>query len=319
MFRHLASWLFAAVMLSQCASPAKSVPPTLEKESWKVSDGKELPYTRWPADPAKPDSPRAVIICVHGLSGAASDFWPVGESLELKNFAIYGMQLRGQGNDPDQSTRGDIQASGRWLADLQDFTLAVRGKHPHVPILWYGESLGSLIVVHTLASLPADSPARPSAVVLSSPVINFRQELPFWKYWTFRTVACLLPGKRVALESLGESEVKVTNNTTHRQQMEKTPHYVEHFTLRLFREVEKLVRRADEAAAQCTLPILVFYTPNDVFTSREQVEFFFHKLGSADKQKVFYPESYHLLLHDKDRPNVLRDLEAWLDQKIPAR
>ena len=34
--------------------------------------------------------------------------------------------------------------------------------------------------------------------------------------------------------------------------------------------------------------------------------------ASADKQFALFPESYHLLLHDHDKAEVLARIEAWL-------
>ncbi len=274
-----------------------------------------MPYTRWPAvaKPA-PRAPKAIIICVHGLSGAASDFWPAGEMLESQQMLVYGVQLRGMGNDPDKSQRGNVPSAQRWQDDLIEFTKQVRLKHPQVPIFWYGESLGSLIVIHSLAELGRSELV--AGVILSAPVIAFRNGLPAWKYWPIRFLTSLWPGKRISLESLGDREVKVTSQTTHKQQMEHTPHYVEFFTLRLFRAVDKMVRSSPSEAQKINLPILLLYTPNDVFTSASQVEAFYEQLGSQDKQKICYPQSFHLILHDVDRANVLQALDHWLQAQV---
>ena len=314
MARSLPFLLVATGLLCQCAQVKKPVSPTLSATQFTASDGKAMPYGRWPSDASKPTRPRAVIICVHGLSGAASDFWPVGEKFSTQEMVIYGVQLRGMGNDPEKRERGNIATGELWVSDLLSFTQRVHERHPGVPIFWYGESLGSLIVVHAAATLPGQAPLV-SGIILSSPVIAYRHELPAWKYWLIRTLAAVWPGKRVSLESLGDQEVRVTGGTTHKQQMQKTPHYVEFFTLRLFRAVDKLVRSSNEMAPLVKPPLLLFYTPNDVFTTQQQVEHFYELLGSAPKEKIFYPQSYHLILHDVDRDRTLVELERWLGSR----
>ena len=299
--------LAVAGFLCQCAH-VKTVPPALTATEFTASDGKSMPYARWAAE-APP--PKAVVICVHGLSGAASDFWPVGERFPKKEVIVYGLQLRGMGNDPDKKERGNIARGELWISDLLSFTQLVHQRHPKLPIIWYGESLGSLIVINAAAALPDGSPLV-SGIVLSSPVIGFRQELPAWKYCLIRTLVAILPGKRISLESLGDREVKVTGYSTHKQQMEKTPHYVEFFSLRLFRAIDKMVRRSEATAPRVRAPLLLLYTPNDIFTTREQIESFYAKIGSGDKSKIFLPNSYHLILHDVDRDQTLIDLENWL-------
>ena len=299
--------LAVAGFLCQCAH-VKTVPPALTATEFTASDGKSMPYARW-ATEAPP--PKAVIICVHGLSGAASDFWPVGERFPKKEIIVYGLQLRGMGNDPDKKEHGNIARGELWVSDLLAFTQLVCQRHPKLPIIWYGESLGSLIVINAAAALPDGSPLV-SGIVLSSPVIGFRQKLPAWKYCLIRSLVAIHPGKRISLESLGDREVKVTGYSTHKQQMEKTAHYVEFFSLRLFRAIDKMVRRSQATASRVRAPLLLLYTPNDVFTSREQIESFYARISAADKSKIFLPNSYHLILHDVDRDQTLIDLENWL-------
>jgi len=285
--------------------------------SWTCRDGKVLPCKEWPGTPRKP---RAVVICVHGLSGAASDFWPVGESFPALGYAIYAMQLRGQGNDPDPRKRGDIANSRQWRQDLLDFTALVRQRHPGVPVHWFGESLGALIIIDTLASLPAGQ-QMVAGMILTTPVVELRGHLKpgFWKNLGLRGLILFTPNRRFSLEELGNSEVQVTSTTTHRGQMQHTEHYVKDFTLRLFGQIGKLIRRSGRSASRITVPSLVLYTPNDVLTSREGVEAFCERLASADKVKVFFPESYHLILHDRDRPAALRAIADWLGQRAPGR
>lgn len=310
----LALLLMAPLFFCQCAAPRARSQPALrmnpDASTWTCRDGKVLPFTHWPGAPAKP---RAVVICVHGLSGAASDFWPVGESFPGEGFAVYAMELRGQGYDPDPKMRGDIRSSLQWRRDLLDFTDLVSRKHAGAPVFWFGESLGALIVTDTLASLPAKQQTV-AGMILTSPVVEFRANLKlgFWKNLAVRTALVLCPARRISLERLGNSEVQVTSQTTHRQQMQHTPHYVKDFTLRLFAQIEKLVLRSGPAAAGINVPSLVFYTPNDALTPREGVEKFFSRLTSEDKASVFFPESYHLILHDQERSRALQVLLRWL-------
>ena len=174
--------LLMALTFSQCAAPRMaSRIPRMEPDltHWTCRDGKVLPCKHWPGPPAQP---RAVIICIHGLSGAASDFWPVGESFPAKGYAVYAVELRGQGHDPDRKARGDIRTAKQWRADLLDYTALVQQRHPGVPVYWFGESLGALIVIDTTASLPPGQKTV-AGILLTTPVVALRGNLKlgFWK------------------------------------------------------------------------------------------------------------------------------------------
>jgi alpha-beta hydrolase superfamily lysophospholipase len=271
-----------------------------------------MPFKYWPGEPRKP---QGVIICIHGLSGAASDFWPVGEAFPAKGYAVYGMQLRGQGNDPDPKMRGDIFSSQQWRQDLLELTALVHQRHPGVPVYWFGESLGALITIDAAGSLEPNQKVV-AGLILASPVVALRDNLKmsFLKNLAVRTLLRFSPGKRISLEALGNSEVRVTSGTTHREQMQHTPHYVRDFTLRLFGQIEKLMRGTDADARRIRIPVLVFYTPNDALTPHEAVEAFFSRLASRDRERVFFPNSFHLILHDVDRAEALHRLQEWLDE-----
>ncbi len=296
---------------TQAARPARQS-MDLVSSRWAARDGKVLPFTRWEPGPRKTT---AVVICIHGLSGAASDFWPVGEKLPGRGIAVYGLQLRGQGNDPDLKHRGDIRSRKQWLEDLEDFTLLVKRQHRGLPVFWYGESLGALIAVHTAAS--SGPRVHPQGIILSSPVIALREnlQLGLLKNFALRAMLNFLPGQKIALETLGNSEVQVTSHTTHRGQMQHTSHYVPSFSLRLFAEIEQLIKKAPEAAAQLDVPVLVLYTPHDPLVSQAAVETFYDRIPSPKKSKVFFPKSYHLILHDEERDRALKTVTGWLERR----
>ena len=279
---------------------------------WAARDGKVLPFTKWPGEPSPA---KGVIICIHGLSGAASDFWPVGDSLPKQGYAVYGMQLRGQGNDPDIKKRGDIRSKQQWINDLEDFTALVKRRHRSAPVYWYGESLGALIAIHTAAS--TDARHLPQGIILASPVVELRPNLrpdPL-KNFMIRAMLNFLPGGKISLETLGNAEVQVTSQTTHRHQMQHTAHYVPAFTFRLFAAIEQMINQAPDAATRLTVPVLVLYTPHDPLVPKEGVERFYDRIASPAKQAAFFPESYHLILHDKERDRALQTVRDWLERR----
>lgn len=308
-------FLFGPVLfLTQCATPGvpkrrAAMTMDLPAGRWAARDGKDMPFTKWTGDAP---TLKGVVICIHGLSGAASDFWPVGDTLPAQGFAVYGMQLRGQGNDPDPSKRGDIRSSQQWMNDLTDFTTLVKQRHHGLPIYWYGESLGALIAIHNSA---ISSPQlEPAGIILSSPVVKLRDNLKlgFFKNLLVRSTIKLFPGKKISIEALGNSELQVTSHTTHRQQMQHTAHYVHTFSLRLFAEIEKMIQGSGTAAQRMKVPVLVLYTPHDPLVSQEGVEEFFEKIDSPCKRKEFFPTSYHLILHDEERARAVRIVTQWL-------
>jgi acylglycerol lipase len=309
--------LAASMALSSCATaPSKPVKPSLGKDTWQSYDGKVMPYNGKPVPGTK--KPKAVVITVHGLSGAAMDFWMLEDDWPRRNMAVYGMQLRGQGNDPVKRDRGNIRRAEVWQQDLVTFHRLVQERYPGVPVFWYSESLGTLIALHALTDKMQDPREWPAGIIMSSPAAGLRLRPKGLRANMLYTAIATMPFLRVNLEKLGgvnDKDIRVTHDTTHGAQMAVTSHYVSHFSLRLLGQVDDMMRSVPDAAPRVKVPVLMLASPNDVIASQEQIHAFFEILGSHDKTIHWYLESYHLLLHDKQREQVLKDATEWVEAR----
>lgn len=305
----------AGVMLASCASPhPRRVQPSIGAAVWTSTDGKTMPWRS--TLPPRGAKVRAVVITIHGLSGAASDFWLLHERLPPRGYAVYGYELRGQGNDPEVKSRGDICSTTDWLRDLAAFDQLVRQRHPGLPVFWYGESLGSLIALHTAA---VDDP---DGLLLASPVAGLRVNVPPVERCLLKTGAAIAPRIRVTLGGLAgvrEDKIRVTSTSTHGGQMAKTPHHVASFSLRLLRGVGRMIDANAVAAARLRQPVVFLASPNDVMSAPDQVQALFRQIASSDKSLHWYTRSYHLLLHDVQHEDVVAGILKWLDQHTGAK
>lgn len=288
--------------------------PTLSGKSWVSSDGSEFPFTRWVAG----GRPERVVVAIHGLSGAASDFWPLGEYLSSRSTAVYSYELRGQGNDPQRDRIGDIRRPEQWYADLDTFLCLVRAEHPGVPIFLYGESLGGLISVNGMEALGAPNRAAIRGLILASPVVSLKdlEALPGVSYIALMAVIRLCPHRMISVEKLseGKKDMKITGDTDHRENMRRTPHAVNAYSYRLLGTIKDLIDDSLEEASELQKPILVLYPAHDLLTTPEAVEAWYGRLKSEDKQRHLFERSFHLLLHDSQREEVLAIIGDWLDR-----
>jgi len=302
------------VPATQAQTPVAPPPPRLGDGTWKSADGEIFSYTKWlPEGGAEPEM---VIIGVHGLSGAAEDYRPMGAHFEKTKKAVYSYELRGQGKDPVEKRRGDIKSPDLWFADLNTFIGLVRREHPGKPLFLYGESMGSLIVTHAQAKLAADNRAALRGIILASPIVAFKEKLPPLKNFIVHLLIKITPWIKISLGNLaGDEQIQVTTDTNHEEQMAETAHFVSHFSFRLLGYLEEMIEDCQEATSRIKLPLLILYPGHDYFTDTSDVETFFQKLQSTDKVKYLFAESFHLLLHDKESESVLEKLSLWLEEK----
>lgn len=312
-----------ALLLSSCSTAISFTPsvkgkPQLKKDHYISNDDEEFGYRKWVPQSAELQDPTLVIIGVHGISGHAGDYENLANYLlkHRRDVALYAAETRGQGMDPKPHRRGDIRRVQQWYDDLATFTDLVRQEHPKSKIIWFGESMGSLIVMHAYHHLGQEQ--RPYAMAISSPIIEVDSELPRWKLAAAKCVAVFFPVARISLESLSDGRRPVvTKDDDHEQQAAKNSWYIRRYTLRLLVKLGDLAQSMDQMAPLVSCPVLVMHGGKDVFTQQDKVNDFCNNFDPLiSKTHHYYPESYHLLMYDHQRDKIFADISLWLDQHL---
>jgi len=271
---------------------------------WNGHDGERFPGLVWETG----DEPQAHVLCIHGLSGAAADFGPLGRRLSARGFDVWAINLRGQGNDPDRRRRGHFLDPREWRADLAAFAAAhLDGRPLHL----VGESMGSLVSVDAVAN----GALRPERLVLSVPVTETRAPVPPWVVGLLRTACNFAP--RFKLSPLrfvhGKTSIpRLTSDDAYMAYLQSIPHRVGGFTLEFLARFHDLMQEAQQCAGRVDVPTLVLSAGRDVFIRPEQSRAFFDRLAAPQKEYVFYPDSHHLLWHDVDTDDVLDRITRWI-------
>lgn len=302
--------VLASVCLTQCAPTYTLVSDQPDESVRQETFG----YRKWVH---KSTEPKTVVIGVHGFCGASIDYENLGLHLlkERPDVGLYAYEVRGQGKDPLKERRGDIDDPEKWFSDLEKFSEMVRAKHPNAKVVWFGESMGALIVSHAYQKQIAENGKSPcDAIVLSSPVVKFREDFPQWKKDLVRGVARVAPKARVSLEAIaGGEQVQMTHDSVHSEQAETNAWHIDKHTLRLLVTLSDLIDGMPDCARSFEVPTLVLYGGKDFFSSAKDVEGFFGNIPKeAGRQRRFYPDSYHLLMYDDLKDTVIGDVEEWL-------
>jgi alpha-beta hydrolase superfamily lysophospholipase len=273
--------------------------------SWEAPDGSRFPALAWEPGCAEP---RANVLCIHGLGGAAVDFGPVGRVLADAGCDVRAINLRGQGNDPDLSRRGHLLDQQAWRGDLEAFagTFPVRA-----PLCVIGESMGALVAVDATAA----GALRPERLVLSVPVPETRAPVPRWIVSLLRNAAAVCP--RLRLSALrfvhGSSALpRLTWDDDYMAYLETIPHRVGGFTVEFLSRFDTLMESCRCCAGRIEVPTLMLAAGRDIFIKPEQSQRFFEQLGPREKRLHLYPDSHHLLWHDRDRDDVLERIRGWV-------
>lgn len=256
------------------------------------------------------------MICVHGLSGAATDFIPLGEFVQKAGLACFAVNLRGQGSDPHRPRRGaalDLEDISR---DISAFAQAMHSRQNETPLWVCGESMGALILAWMLAAGRLDQPV--CGAILSVPVVDLIKPIPWVVRKAVRALATVVPNLRFFPSWFvsGKLEpLRVTRDEEHELWLRNAPHYIPAFTFRFLHQLGKLIESSDQVAAKMETPCLVLAAGQDVFLRPEQVRTWFDRLAASDKTFRLYPNAYHLLWNDWDKDIVLADVLGWLNER----
>jgi alpha-beta hydrolase superfamily lysophospholipase len=276
--------------------------------------GETFGYRKWISDQTDPD---VILIGIHGFCGASIDYENLGNYFleHQARTGVYAYEVRGQGSDPIHERRGDIGDPRDWYRDLFAFTQLVRERHPDAKVVWYGESMGALIAAHAWHEAPP-GPQPCDGLVLSNPIVRFRDDIPAWTPGLVQIAATTLPLARVSLETLsGGQDVQMTQKSFHGEQVKKNPYHVEQHTLRLIGALSRLIIGMNDCASTFQAPVLVLHGGQDYFNNDSDVRGFVARI--PEKTSVTYrnyPAAYHLLMYDEKREAIFRDVGRWVNQ-----
>lgn len=307
-------WLLAGLFVALLASCAPSYTLVTARPD-EVIRNETFAYRHWGRHDVKPDT---VVIALHGFDGASIDYESLATHLvrEQPHTAVYAYELRGQGRDPLKARRGDIDDPDNWSRDLHAFTAKVRRENPGASIVWFGESMGALILSKTYKEdLLAGREPPCDAIGVTSPVVKFRDDFPTWKKDLIFTLSKLAPGARLTLDALsGGQDVQMTEDSFHSEQAQTNAWHVESHTLRLLSALGGMIEDMPDCAETFGVPTLVLHGGQDFFTTADDVrEFAGHIPDDTPSRRRFYPDGHHLLMYDTGKEEMFEDVADWLD------
>ena len=238
----------------------------------------------------------------HGMSEHSGRYDHVGRFLAERGIEVHALDHRGHGRSGGET--GTVERFELFLDDLSAFLSLVRDEQsePNAgteatggpPIVLVGHSMGGLIVsAYLLERRPL-----PDLVVLSGPAI----------------VPILEPGApRIDATRLSrDPEVQ-------KAYLEDPLVLRERVQDGLFVALAHGLAMLPGRSGEITQPIYLLHGTSDRLCSAEGAEAWVRGSGSTDVTVKLYPEGRHEMMNEVNRAEVLADLWAWLDARIPAQ
>ncbi len=277
------------------------------KESKYIGfDGTRMFMALWRPDD---DKPRALVIALHGLGGHAGDMTNIGEYLANRGIAVFAPDLRGFGHY--SGTKGHVMSFEEYVEDIQNLVMQVKDTYLNKITFLLGASLGGLNAIRYVVKYPRTL----DGLILNCPAVSQTLDIGAGKRIAGSFLS-LLNVKRYFETGIDYSDA--SRNPENIERMEHDPLRVDVVTPRFGIEGLKASKDALRSASMIVMPVLLQQAGADKLVNPEKSREFYENLGSKDKTWYLYDSLYHQLHEEPEREQVLGDLYAWLDKRLPA-
>ena len=307
-----------------------SVTPVVADDAIVARDGARLPLRRWDAEPgpeANANKPRAVIVALHGMSDYSNAFDMPGKVWARLGITTLAYDQRGFG----RSDNPGIWAGAEVMrADLDDAIAAARARYPGVPVFALGESMGGAVVLTAMAS---DSPPAVDGVILVSPAVWSRSDMPLSYRAALFLAAHLVPGMILSNSAAGRVVTIIpSDNEPMLRALGRDPLFQKKTrTGTLFGLVnlmdeartaaEKMPENVPEKVKDGAPPILFLYGAHDQIIPAKPTQAVIAILGQKTPKNSLdvkrYEQGWHMLLRDLEGEKVDRDIADWIFARQP--
>jgi acylglycerol lipase len=254
-----------------------------------------------------PAASRAVLVICHGVNSHGGQYQWAGEQFAAAGYATFALDLRGRGQS--EGERFYVEDVGDYVSDVATTIALAKSRHPGLPVFLLGHSAGGV----TSATFVLDHQAELAGFICES--FAFQVPAPGFALAAIKGlshIAPRLPVLKLKNEDFSRDPQAVAAlNSDPLTQGEVQPAAT----------VAALVR-ADERLRDefptVTLPLLIMHGTSDRATVCHGSEFFYKTAGSADKTLKLYEGHYHDLLADLGKEQVLSDMKAWINARVPA-
>ncbi len=254
-------------------------------------------------------SPRAVVALVHGVGEHSGRYGNLVTPLASAGYPVYGYDQRGHGRSAGPRVHID-----RWTDyrdDLGAFLGLVAEHEPDRPIVLYGHSMGSLVVLDYLlgwSRAPQGRPRLAGAIVSGVALQPAGVGKPYQAVMA-RILSRVTP--RLSVD-LGIGADSLTRDSQALEAARADPWLTSRATVRWGAESIATVRRVNDGLAVIDLPLLVLHGGADPLNRPAGAQALFDTVSSADKTLRIYPGVRHEPHNDLGHEQVAADVTEWL-------
>ena len=271
-----------------------------------------VPYLSWLPGKRKA---RVAMLCIHGFSLHKGCFEAFGQAMAKEGIAVYAMDLRGFGELKDKGDNTELDFDG-CLADIKGMLELIHKRHPDLPVIILGESMGGAVALRATALYPdllsgliAAVPARDRfGMTGKEKVVGLRAVL--------RTLfgGFTRPIKDVAMSAVE----KISKKEEVRSEWKSDPLMRTSFSPKEFVQLDRFMADNLEVASMVKqTPVLFIQGTNDKLIRPAGTWKLYERLATPRRQMVLSKNSEHLIFEEAQfRADDLTFVLAWITRNV---
>lgn len=254
--------------------------------------------------------PRGIVVVAHGLRDHAVRYDALANAFVKQGFVVYGQDMRGHGLSGGARQRFDTM--DELVAHLGLEVDEAKQRNPGVPLFLFGHSLGGLVST-TYAVKHGEKLA---GLVLSAPLLKLLAGVSDVDKAGARFFSGVLPGLKV--QALDDTEF--VREATAKTELANDA-LIDHSNLPARSAAAALdaIDSIQAHLADVKVPLLVMHGTLDKATNIEGSVELSEKASSTDKTLKKWDGTFHDLLHEPERQQVIDLVTSWVVARIPAK
>ncbi len=251
------------------------------------------------------ENPKGTVIITHGIAEHSGRYQEVTTFLNKQGYNVVRYDLRGHGQS--QGKRGKLTSFYHMIDDLHELVLNEK-KLETKKIFLLGHSMGGLIVdIYAVRYHDVDG-----IISSAAPSYYLKDILPFriigYKWLGFiRKKTNFADGRLARIKAV-------------EQDYNNDPLNLRYFYLTLVGQMfVSGVRYLNKNISLLQTPVLLLHGEADKITPAAFSKRLYELIKVGDKTLKIYPDSYHEILNDLDKKEVMKDIALWLQQHTEVK
>lgn len=286
------------------------------------------------------ENPKAVVQILHGMSEYGSRYARLAQALATAGYTTYAHDHRGHGKSiPEGATPGHMANNDSWnriVEDAHGVNREIAKRHPGVPIIVLGHSMGSWVLQQLLFEHPSDmiaaalsgSNGKPPPIAMLGKLVARIERMRVGKR---------SPSPIMQKLSFDEYNKAFAPNRTEFDWLSRDPEEVDKYVadplcgfaistqswIDFLAALDRVARPGNVAKVPKGMPIYLFAGDRDPVgdfgKGMKKLYDAYKRAAIFDVRLKLYPEARHETLNETNRQEVTNDFIAWCDDIVATR